>query len=194
MNKKVIAQRGARTHDPEIKSLMLYRLSQPGYLRNIGKNTYKILKIVYIFSFFGFFCLRSQTNGCYKSFCQQYVTAQKMPSFLSVRIITHGVQTAASKSSPLGLPSYSIFFNCSAVKRGSEKGFFMNVWSASVVLTELLTYRHISRIQNNGAFTFLRLHPLVDPKALQTHCDTKNWIFTSQCFNLDAMMRFWQSC
>ena len=41
----------------------------------------------------------------------------------------------------------------------------MNVWSASVVLTELLTYRHISRIQNNGAFTFLRLHPLVDPKA-----------------------------
>ena len=25
--KKVIAQRGARTHDPEIKSLMLYRLS-----------------------------------------------------------------------------------------------------------------------------------------------------------------------
>lgn len=26
------AQRGARTHDPEIKSLMLYRLSQPGLL------------------------------------------------------------------------------------------------------------------------------------------------------------------
>ncbi len=25
--KRVIAQRGARTHDPEIKSLMLYRLS-----------------------------------------------------------------------------------------------------------------------------------------------------------------------
>ena len=28
--KVVFAQRGARTHDPEIKSLMLYRLSQPG--------------------------------------------------------------------------------------------------------------------------------------------------------------------
>ena len=27
---KVSAQRGARTHDPEIKSLMLYRLSQSG--------------------------------------------------------------------------------------------------------------------------------------------------------------------
>ena len=27
----MFAQRGARTHDPEIKSLMLYRLSQPGY-------------------------------------------------------------------------------------------------------------------------------------------------------------------
>ena len=27
---KTCAQRGARTHDPEIKSLMLYRLSQPG--------------------------------------------------------------------------------------------------------------------------------------------------------------------
>ena len=26
-HKKLIAQRGARTHDPEIKSLMLYRLS-----------------------------------------------------------------------------------------------------------------------------------------------------------------------
>jgi hypothetical protein len=26
-NYKMIAQRGARTHDPEIKSLMLYRLS-----------------------------------------------------------------------------------------------------------------------------------------------------------------------
>ena len=25
--KEVVAQRGARTHDPEIKSLMLYRLS-----------------------------------------------------------------------------------------------------------------------------------------------------------------------
>ena len=25
--KKLVAQRGARTHDPEIKSLMLYRLS-----------------------------------------------------------------------------------------------------------------------------------------------------------------------
>ena len=25
--KKMVAQRGARTHDPEIKSLMLYRLS-----------------------------------------------------------------------------------------------------------------------------------------------------------------------
>ena len=25
--KKMLAQRGARTHDPEIKSLMLYRLS-----------------------------------------------------------------------------------------------------------------------------------------------------------------------
>ena len=25
--KNIIAQRGARTHDPEIKSLMLYRLS-----------------------------------------------------------------------------------------------------------------------------------------------------------------------
>ena len=27
LTKRVIAQRGARTHDPEIKSLMLYRLS-----------------------------------------------------------------------------------------------------------------------------------------------------------------------
>ena len=27
LRKKLIAQRGARTHDPEIKSLMLYRLS-----------------------------------------------------------------------------------------------------------------------------------------------------------------------
>ena len=32
-NQKLCAQRGARTHDPEIKSLMLYRLSQPGWLR-----------------------------------------------------------------------------------------------------------------------------------------------------------------
>ena len=28
--KVISARRGARTHDPEIKSLMLYRLSQPG--------------------------------------------------------------------------------------------------------------------------------------------------------------------
>ena len=158
----MLAQRGARTHDPEIKSLMLYRLSQPGYLFNRGKNTYHIYEDCLCDFFLRFFRLRTQTNGCYKSFCQQYVSTQKMPSFLSVRIITHGVQTAASRSSPLGLPSYSIFFNCGAVKREyfqGEKGFFMNVWSASVVLTELLTYRHISRIQNNGAFTFLLLHP-----------------------------------
>ena len=33
--KKEVAQRGAGTHDPEIKSLMLYRLSQPGVLLGI---------------------------------------------------------------------------------------------------------------------------------------------------------------
>src|SRR4029434_4044639 len=32
--RKYYAQRGARTHDPEIKSLMLYRLSYLGFWRN----------------------------------------------------------------------------------------------------------------------------------------------------------------
>ena len=37
---KKFAQRGARTHDPEIKSLMLYRLSQPGLLLRFSRTFY----------------------------------------------------------------------------------------------------------------------------------------------------------
>ena len=39
------AQRGARTHDPEIKSLMLYRLSQPGLLHYSLESTSCLMQV-----------------------------------------------------------------------------------------------------------------------------------------------------
>ena len=78
-------------------------------------------------------------------------------------------------SSPLGS---RIIFYFLQLKREFFQGvrglFSMNVWSASMVLTELLTYSHISRIQNNGGFHFYYPTPIW-PQISEKRMENKLW-------------------
>ena len=141
----------------------------------------------------GFFAAEVRLmDAIHKSFCQQYVSAQKMPppSFLCVRMVSRRLLFLLEL--PTWLTHHILFSSTEREFFQGVRGLFsVNVWSASMVLTELLTYSHISRIQNNGGFHFYYPTPIW-PQISEKRMENKLWknkLDWGWCFNLD-LMRF----